>query len=471
MIDRQSEPHAHPASFRDPASRIYAHEGRILRAISSSASRHFRSCSESGLLDELTRKGRLVESRELDPACFTWSDTAGKPAVLLEHRRIPFVSYPYEWPFRALQRAAVLHLDIQLEALASGATLSDASAYNVQFEGARPIFIDVTSFRRYEEGELWLAHRQFCEQFLNPLLLQALTGVPYHSWYRGSLEGIPTGQLTPLLSLRDKARWMVLTHVVLQDRLQQSASQKHTTELRSVATRRLPRRSFQALLEQLRRWIGKLRPAGIERSVWSRYETTRGYDEASKSQKLECVAEFVRAVNPQMLWDFGCNTGEYAMEALRSGAGYVVGFDYDTGALDEAFRRSEQMKVPFLPLFFDAANPSPSQGWRQRERYGLQDRAAADALLALAFEHHITIGRNVPISDFIEWLLSLAPRGLVEFVEKSDPTVQKMLALREDIFTEYTLEQFGRALEARARVIKRVRLADSNRWLFWYDLS
>jgi ribosomal protein L11 methylase PrmA len=178
----------------------------------------------------------------------------------------------------------------------------------------------------------------------------------------------------------------------------------------------------------------------------------------------------VRAVKPRTLWDLGCNTGEYSLAATQAGAGYVIGFDYDIGALDEAFRRSAEVKAPFLPLFFDAANPSPSQGWRQRERSGLHDRADSDALLALAFEHHLTIGRNVPIPDFLDWLLSLAPRGLIEFVEKTDPTVQKMLAMREDIFENYTLEHFGRALEARTRVLKRERLANSSRWLFWYEL-
>ncbi len=179
----------------------------------------------------------------------------------------------------------------------------------------------------------------------------------------------------------------------------------------------------------------------------------------------------MREVQPATLWDLGCNTGEYSLEAVRSGAGYVVGFDYDIGALDQAFRRSEQVNAPFVPLFFDAANPSPSQGWRQQERAGLQDRANADALLALAFEHHLTIARNVPIPDFIDWLLRFAPRGLVEFVEKTDPTIQKMLAMREDIFETYSLENFARALEARARVVRRVRLANSHRWLFWYDFS
>ena len=43
-----------------------------------------------------------------------------------------------------------------------GFTLSDATAYNIQFAGSAPVFIDHLSFRPYREGEIWAAHRQFC---------------------------------------------------------------------------------------------------------------------------------------------------------------------------------------------------------------------------------------------------------------------------------------------------------------------
>jgi hypothetical protein len=104
---------------------------------------------------------------------------------------LPFVSFPYEWSFSALKAAALLHLKIQLVALDKGVTLSDASAYNVQFRGAQPVFIDHSSFRPYQNGEIWIGHRQFCEQFLNPLLLRALFGVSHNAWYRGTLRGFP----------------------------------------------------------------------------------------------------------------------------------------------------------------------------------------------------------------------------------------------------------------------------------------
>ncbi len=79
--------------------------------------------------------------------------------------------------FRLLKAAAVAHLEIQLEALASGIVLKDASAFNIQFDGTRPVFIDHLSFRPYHAGEYWSGHDQFCRQFLAPLVFEADTRV------------------------------------------------------------------------------------------------------------------------------------------------------------------------------------------------------------------------------------------------------------------------------------------------------
>ena len=65
---------------------------------------------------------------------------------MLEHERVPVVSYPYEWSFAMLREAAALQLDVLRAALDEGMSLKDGTAYNVQFVGSRPTFIDVGSF-------------------------------------------------------------------------------------------------------------------------------------------------------------------------------------------------------------------------------------------------------------------------------------------------------------------------------------
>jgi ribosomal protein L11 methylase PrmA len=170
-----------------------------------------------------------------------------------------------------------------------------------------------------------------------------------------------------------------------------------------------------------------------------------------------------------MLWDLGCNDGEFVQVALSTGARRAVGFDADVGALEKACARAENERLDFLPLFLDATNPSPGLGWRGRERSSFLERAKPDAVMALAFEHHLALGRNVPLEEVVDFLVGLAPRGLLEFVPKSDPTAQRMLALKGDIFREYGEDAFVHALGTRARVVRSEVVSSTGRKLFWFE--
>ena len=88
-----------------------------------------------------------------------------------------------------------------------------------------------------------------------------------------------------------------------------------------------------------------------------------------------------------------------------------------------------------------------------QERRSISARGTPDAILALAIEHHLAIGRNVPLDQVISWFTSLAPTGVIEFVQKTDPTIERMLAIREDIFDGYSEEQFRATLESCAEIL------------------
>jgi ribosomal protein L11 methylase PrmA len=419
---------------------------------------------DSGVLRELQDKGWIVETSELPRD--DWPVEAGDAAYLLEHRRVEFISHPYEWSFSGLKAAALLHLDLQLFLFDRGFVLSDASAYNLQFEGPRPIFIDVLSLRPYAEGEFWVGHHQFCEQFLNPLLLRALAGVAPNSWYRGALEGIPTTDLARLVPLRRRFSWNVLSQVLMQAGLERRAIEAPEASLqRAKAQHRLPRLAYRGMLTQLRNWICRLQPPG-ETTTWSGYAADNSYAADEAAAKRDYIRDFAASVRPGRLVDIGCNTGEYAKAALEGGAGAVTGFDFDHQAIDAAYRRAVGEGLDFLPLWLDAANPSPSQGWRQAERQGFEQRVRADAVVALAFEHHLAIGRNLPLAEVVEWLVAIAPQGVIEFVPKADPTVARMLALREDIFPDYTADAFRAALADAADIVDAKTVSASGRTLY-----
>ncbi len=452
-------------SFRDPRGRIFYIGDRVFRSIAATAIEDFEFVLGTGLLDRLSASGKAITTAPVAPEI---GQKFGADAVyVVEHSRLPFISYPYEWPFAALKAAALLHLDVQLEALEADISLSDASAYNVQFVGACPVFIDILSFRKYREGEIWAGHHQFCEQFLAPLLLQSRLGVSYNHWYRGSPEGISIADLRRLLPWTAKLSLNVLVHIVLQSSLQSSALSKNENKS-SLAAAKLPRSSYRHMLEKMRAWIATLEPAGTKRTVWREYADNHTYSDDEVSAKKEFIARFAASVKPAIVWDMGCNTGDYSDVALKNGAELCIGFDADHGALDLAYSRARSESLNFLPLYLDGANPTPNQGWNESERKSLAARADADGLIALAFVHHIAIGRNVPLANVVNWLMALAPQGVIEFVPKRDPMVRNLLALREDIFPDYNEDAFLAAVSARAEIVETRSVTRSGRLLVRY---
>ena len=456
-----------PGSFRDPSGHVYEIDSRILRTVADHFAPEFDFVESTGLFQKLIAQYWLLSYERADAALL--GALANNFKYVLEVAPLRFISHPYEWSFPALKAAALLHLEIHLAALEHGVTLSDASAYNIQFHGARPVFIDHLSFRRYRPGEIWAGHRQFCEQFLNPLLMRAFFGVAHNAWYRGTQEGITSRELSRLLKWRHRLSWTVLTHVVLQAFFQRSVendSVKLGKEILPAAALPLP--SLRRLLKKLHSWIGKLHPADTGKTVWQDYTETHSYSSAEAQSKRQFVVEFVRNQKPKLIWDLGCNTGEYCIAALEAGAEYTVGFDSDQGALESAFARAKEKNLAFQSLFFDAANPTPNQGWNEQERSGLRARASADAVVALAFIHHLAIARNIPLDQLLDWIINLAPTGIIEFVPKNDPMVQSLLRHRDDIFPAYTKEAFLDRVERRATIVSTSVVSVSGRLLVAY---
>ncbi len=457
-------------SFRDPSGCVYLRDERVFRTVTPYGAKHYEAIRDAGLLNELYQKGFIVKTTQLDDKEKQKLAFADQDCThLLEHEKIPYISYPYEWSFQQLKKAALHHLDLQLFCFDKGFVLSDATAYNIQFIGAKPVFIDILSLKPYEKGEFWQGYQQFCMQFLYPLLMQAKLGINYQNFYKGTLEGITATDLAKMLSFKQKLSLLVWLHVLIPAKLDNRRIANPDNALKNAKSKKtLSSNAYRGFLLSMRNAIKNLDVPKQQKTVWSNYEIEQVYISDELKQKQEFVQKFVSATQPNMLFDIGCNLGGYCLLAREAGAKYVVGFDFDTGAIDVAYQRASHI-TDFLPLLFDAANPSPDIGWRGTERQSFTKRADADALIALAFEHHLVIAKNIPMADFVDWLLSLADKGIVEFVPKNDETIQKMLAVREDIFHDYSQENFEKLLQKSAKIIEKKQVAASGRTLYWYE--
>ena len=452
-----------PGSFRDPESRVFYSGDAVYRALSQEGLDDFEALASSGLLED----ARIVATERDDGAGNGVAGLLAKEtAGVLKHELIPFVSYPYEWTFSQLKDAALVQLDLLLAALEKDMVLKDSSPYNVQWRGARPVFVDVGSFERMREGEPWVGYRQFCMLYLYPLLLQAVKDVPYHPWLRGSIDGIRPREMRNLMSFRDRFRRGMTTHVFLHARLEDRYADR-AKEVKSDVKRLMKKELVIANVRKMRSLVERLKwdpPEG----VWVAYGERNSYTDDDARRKDEFVREVATSRRWGLTWDIGCNNGRYSRIAAE-GSDHVVAVDADQGPVELLYRTlRDEGDEKILPLTMNLADPSPGLGWRGLERKAMPDRGKPDLVLALALIHHVAISANVPVREFVEWLASLGTSLVIEFPTREDPMVEKLLApKREGLHPDYELGNFERILGEAFEVERSERLQSGTRVLYF----
>jgi len=456
-------------SFRDPDGYIVQRAERIFRVILPAAAERWRQFVASGLAEELQSADLLIPTRELDPKSLEADFPAPSGALVLEHERIPFVSYPYEWTFEMLRDAALLQLRIMDRALRHKWILKDATAYNVQFRGAAPVFIDALSFEPWRQGEPWAGYNQFCRTMLYPLMLEAYKQVPFHSWLRSELEGIDPIIFRRMFRGLERLRPGVLSHVAAQAYLQRKfASAEHSVRRQIKAAGMTPE-MITGNVQRLRKLVQEFRPPQ-QQTAWSDYSRSH-YSEDALARKEAFVRECVANRQFHLAWDLGCNDGRFS-RIVAASARTVVAMDADGSSIDRFYSElRKEHGTNILPLLMNVANPSPSQGWAARERASLHDRGKPDLTLALALVHHLRITANVPLTALIQWLAETTRELVIEFISKDDVMVSRLLLNKDDTYTDYNREAFEHYLEQRFRIQARAELPGGTRFLYHAVMS
>jgi ribosomal protein L11 methylase PrmA len=235
---------------------------------------------------------------------------------------------------------------------------------------------------------------------------------------------------------------------------------------RAVRIPEIPKDRYVAILEGLRDWILGLKSGRTKKTYWADYASVNTYSDQEKHQKQAFVRKTMCEWGSRSVLDLGGNSGDYSQAALAGGASRAYCVDGDVDALEVAYARRKAGASGLLPLVIDWSDPSPGQGWAGKERQPLATRLQVDTVLALAVIHHIVIGGNVPMREFVDQLFAFGKTIIVEFVPKSDPMVQGLLRGRSDIFEDYTEDHLACLLKSRAEIQQIHRLRQGGRVLF-----
>jgi SAM-dependent methyltransferase len=454
-------------SFRDRDGRIYRSGDRIIRGISQPALEQFEKLQATRFYQRFLEQGRLVDSRILPPDEVPLAaEIQENWAVFLEHSRIPVISYPYEWTFGMLRDAALLQLELVEAAILEDMTLKDATPYNIQFVSGQPVFIDIPSFETLQPGAPWAGYRQFCEMFLFPLMLQAYKGIHFQPMMRSAIDGIGLQTAGKLFGFGDRFKPGVLTHAWLQAKLDSrygGTSQNVRSELKSAG---FNKELILANVRKMTKLVRKLSWRG-EGSEWGSYEEFHNYSESDHLLKESFIGECVAESKANLVWDIGCNTGQFSKIAAKSAA-HVVAMDLDHFAVERLYRETRaEGTEKILTLVQNVADPSPNWGWRNRERTDLVTRARPDLILCLALIHHVVISANIPLAEFIEWLSDSSDQLIIEYVSRSDDKVEALLRNKEDKYTDYSRKNLKAKLQEHYTIVRQLSLESGNRFLYW----
>lgn len=398
------QPAFHPSSYADPQGRVFLAEGGLFRAITADGASFCSQLLDTGVVATLVERRLLVPTRRA-----TQPAPAGY-ALVLEHERVPHVSYPFEWPGEML-RAAALHTLTLLEELAANRlTLKDAHGWNIVFDGCRPVFVDFGSITTAPTTGHWLRYveEQFREYFLHPLeLIAAGHGRVTRALMRDFEKGIGVEEYQRLLGaepvpLGQSFAWY----------------RERITGLK---------------LQQISQgWAGYYDgefPALQECAEWT--------------PKHRAVHGVLQRFRPATVLDIGANRGWYAMLAASTGS-RVVAFDNDEVCVELLFADARKAGLTVQPLVMSCVNPSPRYGLAGGVMESAEERLQSDLVLALALVHHMVFRMNLRFEQIAAALAAYTRQVLVvEFPPKDDIHVSQWMTER---YAWYTMENFTAAL-------------------------
>lgn len=464
------------ASYRDPENAAVVVGDRWYRVAAPESAAALIHLRESGVYESLVGQGALLgyELAGLEDEPFVlerYREATGRQLAagsrVFEVETVDLITYPWEWPDYMLRAAGVLTLDIRDRLLSVGLELKDASAFNVQFRGMKPVFIDLGSVERWRPNPSWNPTRQYVEHFINPLAVGSgphLTAAD--AWELSHRKGLRSDVARSIMPGRLRKRpslWVLQTstkpvadHAPIETKYALQARQ--SPDLALKATRSLMRRLRKQTLAV---------STADHSTTWREYGDREHYAEGDLERKIAMSIDFIVSGSPNdQVLDIGGNDGLVASGLVEGSSADVIVVDPDGGALDALGRRV--LEAPLLegritPLCADLLNLTPASGLLDREFLAFTQRIRPSAVLCQAVLHHIVITQGVPMNLAVQALARFGAPVLVEFATEDDPKVELLISQIPNWAGDYSTQSLLDSLDDNFENVSEVGRTSQHR--------
>lgn len=467
-------------SFRDPSGFFWINEeGRALRCVFPDQVQDIQFLLKQKPFEGWIQSNKVIQSRILDNketqeviqnTPFAKDFPLMSEGIILEHRRILFPSYPYEWSPLMLYEAGLLTLELAEKSLDFGYSLKDATPYNILFDGNPPCFVDILSFekRNLLDGT-WKPYAQFIRNFILPLLAQKYLGSSLKEIFLITRDGISSDRIYKELNFVQKLLPRFFSLVTLPQwlgkRKQESTSVQYQPKLFSSPEQ--AKFVLKMILNNLRKKLVQLKPKS-QSSTWTQYAECSHCTPEYSSIKEKWIHDFLKENFVQNVLDLGSNLGTYS-KIFAKKASSVVSVDIDPEVIDLFWNENKRSFPNILTLNMDLAWPSPALGWEYRLTKTFLQRSAGyfDTVLMYAIVHHLMITHQIPLELIVNLSQQLTQKWLIiEYIGFKDPLFQRLLRGREDLYKSYSEDYFEKCFTNSFEIIRKQKIPNMDRSLY-----
>lgn len=456
---------------RDNVGRVFYLEGRVFRAINTDSVNKVRKILSCGLIDELVKERLFPKTTETNYKLNGYG-------LVLEHQKINCLTYPYEWSFYMLKDAALTILKVNLIAKKYDYQIKDGHGFNIMFDYATPMFVDLGSFVEIDDNyNGWSVYESFIRHLYYPLRIWAggngyiaqrilsytneyLSHSSYYLYRNPIYRMFNISKIQGLLKIWFKYKQLTIYPSELIKIKRPGLIGKLLVFFKEMNL--LPFR-----VPDISHLYNKVEKISKKQTFtqWGKYHDQFRNDGRllGSSPRFDRIIEIIKKYDMESVLEIGGNQGHFSRLLLeRTGLKNVICTDYDENAVDQMYRiaRSENIKLnPVLMNFMypTFVNNDPTT----------YERFKSDAVIALAITHHLILTQQIPIDNIFAEISKYAKRYV--FIEFMPLGLYSHDYAAPPVPAWYNLEWFKDAFMRYFKLII-VEQTEKNRVLFFGEL-
>jgi len=440
----------------DTQGQVFIYQDRILRGIFKGKGELYlnilKICTDNDLFRYGIVKSWICKENILSTESYDF---------VVEHEKVPFISYPHEWCAKMLKDAALFTIDLSLILIQYDLILKDSHPYNIVFNNTTPIFLDFTSIipaDRITDPEnnirphrsllspfqyLWDIYATYIYEMYRsmfyPYFIVPLSLMQYYLNEEAKIQ-LQTPLNSSYFPIINKRRLLFTenkrTALSLLSFLVAYSRHKFNVLIQKWALTTEKGMCKQRFLRLLKKEVQSLCSAP-RKSGYTGYYKEKGEEfsfEPSEiwNEKNMNVYNIIQKLKPNTLLDIGSNTGWFSVLASKLGC-QVVAFDADESCVSILYEKAKAEQLRILPLVMDITSPTTNIFLNQTTDdekdktpfiQAAKDRFKCEMVLALALIHHLVFNRGLNLDEIICLLDSFSTKYLVlEFVSKNDKLI------------------------------------------------